>query len=62
MDIYYRLWRCTPVITALRRLRQEDHKFWTSLTYTVRLCPKKKKSPSFLSQAQPYGWITDFVE
>jgi hypothetical protein len=41
-----------PIISALRRLRQEDHEFKTSLGYTVRPClytlplpptPKKKK-------------------
>jgi hypothetical protein len=34
-------WWCTPVIPALRRLRQEDHEFEASLDYTVR--PHLKK-------------------
>jgi hypothetical protein len=32
-----------PVILALRRLRQEDHKFQFSLIYIARSCLKKKK-------------------
>jgi hypothetical protein len=30
-------------ISALRRLREEDHKLQGSLGYIVRLCPKKKE-------------------
>jgi hypothetical protein len=30
------------VITALRRLRQEDYEFQANLDHTVRLYPKKK--------------------
>lgn len=34
----------TPVILALKRLRQEDgHEFRNSLDYKVRLCLKKEK-------------------
>jgi hypothetical protein len=31
---------CTPVILALWKLRQEDHKFPASVSYIVRLCLK----------------------
>jgi hypothetical protein len=37
-------WWFIPVISALRRLRQEDHEFETSLGYTVKPCLKKKKN------------------
>jgi hypothetical protein len=30
------VWWCIPVIPALRRVRQEDHKFKTSLSYIAR--------------------------
>jgi hypothetical protein len=33
----------TPVIPALGKLRQEDHKFKANLVYTARLGLKKKK-------------------
>jgi hypothetical protein len=33
-----------PVIPALRRLRQEDHKTEVSLGYIVRLCLKKQSN------------------
>jgi hypothetical protein len=36
--VWYKL-----VIPALRRLRQEDYEFQTSLGYIVRPCPKKNK-------------------
>jgi hypothetical protein len=32
-----------PVIPTIRRLKQEDNEFETSLDYTVRPCLKKKK-------------------
>jgi hypothetical protein len=35
-------WWCTPIILALRRLRQEDYKFEDSLSSIVRPCLKKK--------------------
>jgi hypothetical protein len=31
-----------PLIPALRRLRQEDHKFEASVGYIARLCVKKE--------------------
>lgn len=34
---------CSPVITALERLRQEDHKFKASLWDVTRPCLKDKK-------------------
>jgi hypothetical protein len=37
------MWWHTPVITALRRLRQEDHEFEVSLGYVVKCCVNKKK-------------------
>jgi hypothetical protein len=41
-----RVWGCRPVILALRKLRQENHKFKVSLGYVVRSCLKKKKDKS----------------
>jgi hypothetical protein len=37
-----RVWWCTPVILALRRLRQEDGEFQATLCYTARPYLKKK--------------------
>jgi hypothetical protein len=37
-------WQYMPIIPALGRLRQEDHKLETSLGYTVSLCLKKKST------------------
>jgi hypothetical protein len=36
---------CIPVIPAIRRLRQKDHKFEASMDCTGRPCLKKKPSP-----------------
>jgi hypothetical protein len=35
------VWWDTPAISALERLRQEDHEFKTSLGYIARPCIKK---------------------
>jgi hypothetical protein len=43
------VWWSTPVIPALRRLRQEDNEFEDSLGYTKTICQKtntKKKEES----------------
>jgi hypothetical protein len=37
------VWWYTPVIIALRRLRQEDYKFEASMGNTARPCQKKKQ-------------------
>jgi hypothetical protein len=37
------VWWCTPVISALGRLKQEDLEFEANLDYRVRPCLKKKK-------------------
>jgi hypothetical protein len=37
-------WWHMPIIPALGRLKQEDHKFEASLGYIVRSCLKKKKN------------------
>jgi hypothetical protein len=37
------VWWGTPVIPALRRMRQEDGEFQASLGYVVRHCFKKLK-------------------
>jgi hypothetical protein len=37
------LTRCTPVIPALRMLRQEDCEFKAGLSYTVRSCQKERR-------------------
>jgi hypothetical protein len=37
------MWRCTAIIPALTRLRQEDYKFKTNLSYIVRPCLKPPK-------------------
>jgi hypothetical protein len=52
------LWWCTPVIPALRRLRQEGRKFHISLCYGGRSClqnsnPKKEHSTETESRLRP---------
>jgi hypothetical protein len=37
------MWWHMPIILALGRLRQEDFKFETRLSYIARSCLKKKK-------------------
>jgi hypothetical protein len=36
-------WWCTSIIPLLRRLRQENHEFWTNLGYLVKFRSKTKK-------------------
>jgi hypothetical protein len=31
-------WWCTPEISKVKRMRQEDHEFKTSLEYTLARC------------------------
>jgi hypothetical protein len=48
VDARSRVWHCTPIIPALRKVRQEDCEFKASLGYTAKPCFKKKVlSPSF---------------
>jgi hypothetical protein len=42
MFLMSQAWWHIPVIPVLKRLRQEDHEFETSLSYTDRLCLKNK--------------------
>jgi hypothetical protein len=37
---FYLAWWCIPVIPELRRVRQEDHEFETSLSYKEIPCLK----------------------
>jgi hypothetical protein len=49
-------WWFTPIIPALRRLRQEDHEFKASLGYIARPCLKnkpKEPKPKKLSSLSP---------
>jgi hypothetical protein len=38
------VWWCTPIIPALKRVRQEDLEFYTNLGYKTN---KKRKHPIF---------------
>jgi hypothetical protein len=38
------MWWFMPIIPALRRVRQKDHKFKASLGHTVRQCFKQNKT------------------
>lgn len=54
------MWRCMPVVPALRRVRQESHQeFETSLSCKARLSLNKKKKRKRKIQtviASEYGW------
>jgi hypothetical protein len=52
-------WWHTPLIPALRRLKQKDHKFEASLGYIARPSLKKKKKVSF--EAGTVGHICNFT-
>jgi hypothetical protein len=47
-----------PVIPALRRLRQEDHKTEVSLGYIVRLCLKKQSKT--IKKGDVKGFLTHY--
>jgi hypothetical protein len=44
------VWWHTPVFTAVRKLRQEDHKFQASLGYIVRPYLKKSKKQTTINR------------
>jgi ubiquinone/menaquinone biosynthesis C-methylase UbiE len=45
VDHFSQAWWCMSIIPALGRLKQEDHKNYTSLGYTVRPHLKRAKHP-----------------
>jgi hypothetical protein len=47
-----------PVIPALERQRQEDHKFQSSLGYRARGCPHRKKKSCLFSMFLEGEWET----
>jgi hypothetical protein len=54
-------WCCMPVIPALRRLRQEDGEFKTSLGYTAKLCLKKLRTVLFKILRNMSGTVYTFL-
>jgi hypothetical protein len=47
----------TPVISALRRLMQEDKHFQAILSHTVKLCFKNKKKKNIYNYVTKKDWL-----
>jgi hypothetical protein len=52
-ELHWAWWWHMPVITALRRLRQEDHEFEAIVNYIEKPCLNKKKKERKLTSV--YG-------